>query len=141
MIGLSTLVTAFTLILLGAATAGPLKPPLHWNSQHNTLECPGAHGTKYVGPNGGQFGILCGWDTHSSSHYLGPYYGISFKECIHRCSQHPRCGVATYTGTCYLKESNRNYGYFKTGRVHDKTALKLGSKKVQKELHREHQNS
>jgi hypothetical protein len=82
---------------------------------NNRLDCPAAGGTKFTGPAGGKWGILCGWDTKSKTFKWGPIYGISFEQCMMTCAQTDGCTVATYTGTCYLKASAKGKGYVYTG--------------------------
>ena len=89
--------------------------------------CPGAGGKTYTAPNGDKFGILCGWDTNDVTYQWGPYFYLSFKDCLCKCADKPGCTVATFTGTCYLKESAKGQGFIKTDRIDNWTAIKLNT--------------
>lgn len=80
--------------------------------------------TRLPGPKGGKWGILCGWDTVSTSYMWGPF-DLPFDQCIAKCGATEGCAIATYTGKCYLKKSIKKEGYIRTGRPTNKTAVKL----------------
>lgn len=111
-----TLLT-FLLTLLTFTTAKPTKyvTDFTFKAAHNKLDCPAAQGTKFTGPQGGEWGILCGWDTHSKTFHWGPVYDLTFEQCILECGSLDGCEVATYTGTCYLKQSAKGKGYVNVG--------------------------
>lgn len=80
-----------------------------------------------TGPRGGKWGILCGYDTQSNTYKWGPF-DLPFDQCIAKCGGIDGCFIATYTGKCYLKKSNRDEGYVKSGRQTNKMAIKLSEK-------------
>lgn len=55
-------------LLIGLARSGPVAdkdhdapgPKKQYVPKGNRLDCPGAGGSKYTGPRGGKWGILCG---------------------------------------------------------------------------------
>lgn len=87
---LSNTLTALT-ALLGAAAA--LNAPTQYKIAGNRLDCPAAGQTLFEGPYGGKWGILCGWDTVSTTFYKGPYTGLNFAECILKCGTTKDCDV------------------------------------------------
>lgn len=125
----------FIALVTGAAVTGhhhPVKQAsdFHFKPWLNRADCPMAGGTKYSVLSK-DFGILRGWDTHARKYHWGPYAGISFQECIQKCAEKKGCGVATFTGTCYLKKSALGKGFVHNGKKNDMTAIKLhhGGKK------------
>lgn len=79
------------------------------------------------GPRGGKWGILCGWDTESTTYKWGPF-DIPFDECIAKCGGIEGCYLATHTGKCYLKKSVKDQGYIRSGRPTNRIAIKLSEK-------------
>lgn len=78
---LNILLAACTLLclLLGLVAANPVVetrdapgPYKKYVPKDNILDCPAAGGSKYTGPRGGKWGILCGWDTVSVTVSINP---------------------------------------------------------------------
>jgi hypothetical protein len=54
-------------------------------------------------------------DTKTTTFRWGPIKGISFQQCILQCGKLDGCTVASYDGTCYLRQSAKNKGYVNKG--------------------------
>ena len=130
MVDLTSLATALGCIALltGTSTAAAVSTPFKFSGAATApIQCPQSDRTVYTAPNGNKFGILCNVDTNDASYQWGPFFGINFKDCICKCDDRPGCTVATYTGTCYLKQSAFGQGFVQGAGVKDWTAVKLGS--------------
>lgn len=110
-------------LLLGIVHADPVAandhdapgPKKKYVPKGNRLDCPAADGSKYTGPRGGKWGILCGYDTvsvtvsllsilglgwerlarlTSEQHQWGPF-DLPFDQCIAKCGGMDGCFIAT----------------------------------------------
>jgi hypothetical protein len=131
MVGLTIFTTALSCLALftGPSTAAAVFPSTFKFSGTATapITCPQSNRTIYTAPNGNNFGILCNVDTNDASYQWGPFFGLSFKECLCKCDDRPNCLVATYTGTCYLKQSAFGQGFDQGAGDIDWTAVKIGT--------------
>jgi len=117
--------TPILLLLTTTTAVTALNAPAQYKFAHNRLDCPAAHQTKFHGPHGGKWGVLCGWDTQSTTFFKGPYTSLDFEQCILKCGATKDCEIATFTGSCYLKKGARGLGYKRTGDEGHRVAVKL----------------
>ncbi|KAK3701898.1 hypothetical protein LTR37_015209 [Vermiconidia calcicola] len=134
MLGLTTLAPAALLLSSTFAAAVKHEKDFAFVNKPNTnsVACPQASGTIFEGPHGGRWGILCGWDTKARKYKWGPFYDLTFQQCVEKCGATEGCSVATYTGACYLKEDAKGKGYVHTRRANNMAAVKLARKKGKK---------
>ena len=133
MVGLTTFTNALSCLALfiATSTAAAVTTPFKFSGTAGAngapIQSPQDDRAVYTAPNGNKFGVLCNVDTSDASYQWGPFFGISFKDCLCQCDDRSGCTVATYTGTCYLKQSAFGKGFVQGAGVKDWTAVKMGT--------------